>query len=395
MWLIGAIAAQPWCVERWAGRAPLPKAQLLLWGASGVLVLFAALTWFGAGRSSIARLNLLAASLVVLGIPLAEVALRASFLIEGSPTRAPIRFSHNLLDDDYWVLMGRWTDPEERIAPARIHAGLGWSQTDVTQENPLGLFPETRGLLKRDGRPKVLFYGDSYVAGQSRPENWIPAYLDARLPGTDVVNLGVGGYGTGQAYLLYGATRELVERPLVIMSSMVYDFDRAILSVRSYQKPRLRVHDSGTIVVTNTPVDEDPDRFFRDAPLSFQSFVLKALERRYLPLEDPLFPEKRALNRAILEATADLAASDGSDLLYVLFHPAKELAEQDFRSQFFLESLADLGIECFDTRGPLLDHVADSAVGIGKMYVNGHHNDLGNQVIGEALLVRLRELGFE
>ncbi len=389
-----AFAVSPIGVRLWCGAELLPRANLPLVLASLVAVGLALTSWFALGRPVAAKANALAFSALLLGPLVAEAGLRASFEVEGSPTRAPIRFAHNLVHDDYWVLAGRWNTSLDQIAPERIHPRLGWCQNYPTEANPIGLYETTLGQLQRDGRPKVLFYGDSYVAGHSRPENHIPAYMGARLPASDVVDLGVGGYGTGQSYLLYEETSGLVEKPLVLMSAMIYDLDRATLNVRTYQKPRLRLEEGGGLRVTNTPIHPNPRQFFQDAPLSFRSFALQAIQRRYLPLEDPLFAEKLELNRAILVATAERASEEDSELLYVLFHTMYDLLEADVRSTFFVETLDELGIECFDTREPLLAYIEETGVSPRKLYVTGHHNDLGNQIIGDALLEELRRRGY-
>ena len=218
--------------------------------------------------------------------------------------------------------------------------------------------------------------------------------MDDRLPETDVVNLGVGGYGTGQAHLLLRETCELVDRPFVIMSAMVYDLDRSTLNVRSYQKPRLRVAPSGELEVANVPIEPDPEAYFQSARLSFNSFVMAALSKRLFTIIDPHFTEKLDLNRAIIAANQELATTSGAGLLYVLFHPLAELREPDYRSTFFVEELETHGIDVFDTRGPLLAYIESQGVDPAEQYVGGHHNDLGNQVIGEALILKLREIGF-
>lgn len=395
VWLVSAVLLSPWVLPHWTGGDPAPRAVVPLALLSGSLLALAVATWFGRRHGLVTRLNILAVSAVLLGPMAAEAALRISLGFEGSPTRQPIRFGHNLLDDDYWILAGRWKPDSRLIAKDRVQPELGWCQTYPAADNPLGINRRVLARLREDGRPKVLFYGDSYVAGHSRPENQIVRYMDERLPSTDVLDLGVGGYGTGQSHLLYERTADMVDRPLVIMSAMVYDLDRSTLEVRDYQKPRLRLDDSGALEVTNVPIEPDPRRFFDDAELSFRSYALQAMRRYVLKAEDPDFQGKLELNRAILAATAERAKSDGSELLYVLFHPLSDLVEPDYRSTFFREALDELGIECFDTRDPLLAYLNESGAKPGDLYVTGHHNDLGNQVIAEALLEALRARGLE
>jgi hypothetical protein len=59
------------------------------------------------------------------------------------------------------------------------------------------------------GRRRVLVFGDSFAAGTRLPgpATW-PAALGRLRPDLEVVNFGVDGYGTGQAYLLFRRVRE-------------------------------------------------------------------------------------------------------------------------------------------------------------------------------------------
>ena len=334
-------------------------------------------------------------SSVALAPLLAEAALRVSFRLEDAPTRAPA-LDADYEHDDFWILKQRWAPEGRRVLPRRIHPTRGWSQVPVTPDDPLGLYKRSLEQLRDGTRPKVLFYGDSYVAGMVRDvADMIPCYIDDRLPGTDVVHLGVPGYGTGQSYLMMRETIGMADRPVVVMSAMVGDFGRATLRAREAQKPRLVVERDGALRVTNIPIDEDPPRYFRETPLSFRSFALAALRKRFGPEPEIITPEKEALNRAILTEVRDTASERGARLLFVLFHPPGEFRRPDGRSEFFLRSCEDLGIECIDTRPLFVAAMEASGATLRAFYLEGHHNERGNHAIGDALLARLRERGVE
>ncbi|MEM1453024.1 MAG: hypothetical protein AAGI22_28245 [Planctomycetota bacterium] len=350
---------------------------------------------FSRSRRWVRRAGIAVLSFVALAPLLAEAALRVSFRFEDAPTRSPGRYANDE-HDDFWILKQRWAPEERRVLPRRVHPTRGWSQTAATPDEPLGLYKRSLEQLRDGTRPKVLFYGDSYVAGMVRDvADMIPCYLDDRLPETDVVHLGVAGYGTGQSYLMMRETIGMADRPIVVMSAMVGDFDRATLRVREAQKPRLVVESDGALSVTNLPIDEDPQRYFRETPLSFRSFALAAFRKRFGPELEIVTPEKEALNRAILTAVRDTASERGARLLFVLFHPPGEFRRPDGRSEFFLRTCEDLGIECIDTRPLFVAAMESSGATLRAFYLEGHHNERGNHVIGDALLARLRELGVE
>ncbi|MEM9380394.1 MAG: SGNH/GDSL hydrolase family protein [Planctomycetota bacterium] len=325
-----------------------------------------------------------------------EIAARWSLLSSAdSPWRDPGLYGHPLDSDDHWILAGRWDTYSEKPARARIHPLLGWTQGPILPHAPLGLIEETTRRLVRDGRPKVLFYGDSYVSGDSEQENWLPQQMDARFTGVDVLHLGVGGYGTGQMHLLFRETIGLVDRPrVVLMGVMPFSFDRAVLRVRSYQKPTFRVDGRGQLGITNVPIEPDPRRYYRRARLGFRSYVRRAARHVQARTTAWTFDEKARVNEAIIEANCRLAASVGAQLAYVVLHDHGELTEPDERTTFFHEALAERGVPTFDTAKAVLDHAAARGTDGAELYANGHHNDEGNQVIGRALGDWLEQFGL-
>lgn len=321
-----------------------------------------------------------------------ELWIRLSLLFAGSRWRDPSLYGHELDSDDFWILAGRWDTYCKKIAPARIHPRLGWSQGPITAENPLGLVPWTTDRLVRDGRKKILFYGDSYVEGQTREECWIPALLESHLQDVDVLHLGVGGYGTDQMHLLCQETVPLVDRPhLILFGVEPFSFDRAGRRVRSYQKPLMRVRQDGSLEVTNLPIETDPERYYREARLGFRSFARAARRvRRHPSAESDFgFDDKVAVNRAIIDANQLLARGVGAHLMYVLFCDQPQLERPDQRRAFFLDELTARSIDVFDTRPVLLAHTRAGGTDGSELYSNGHLNDLGNQLVAAALVTEI------
>lgn len=326
-----------------------------------------------------------------------ELRRRVALLSVHSRWRDPALYGHPLVSDDFWFLAGRWRSYCERVAPARIHPLLGWTQGPLEPGNPLGLEPWTVRRLARDGRPKLLFYGDSYVGGHSRPEFWLPALLEERLEGADVLHLGVGGYGPDQMHLLLRETAGLVDRPvLVLMGIMCMSYDRVAQTVRSYQKPRFVLREDGELALTNVPIWRSPWLYYALKGPSFRSYV-RAAERQYaMPdaHEDFGFESKVELNRAIIAANARSAREVGAKLLYVIFHDHEHLFLDTRRRRFFVEELSRQGIDFLDTSEALVQHARRHGTDASELYVDGHHNELGNQVIAEALVRAVERQGI-
>ncbi|RKY17933.1 MAG: hypothetical protein DRQ55_14615 [Planctomycetota bacterium] len=325
-----------------------------------------------------------------------ELWIRLGILLRRPWWRNPERYSHELISDDYWILAGRWDTFCRKISPARIHPRLGWVQGPVSKENPLGLVPATTRRLVKDGRPKLLCIGDSYIDGPVSDEDKLPQLLDSCLERVEVLNLGVGGYGTGQMHLLLRETLPLVDRPsLILVGVEQFSFDRAGLGVRSYQKPRLVLRDDGGLEVTNVPIDPNPRRFFRRAKLKLRSLREAALrmELSHPSGSDYGFDDKVAVNRAILSANQKLAQDAGADLLYVLFSDHPQLTQPDRRSAFFREELAARQIDFIDTGPILLAHAEAHGTDAAELYSNGHLTGRGNRIVAAAIASKLARLG--
>ena len=96
--------------------------------------------------------------------------------------------------------------------------------------------------LAKDGKKKILFYGNSFVKGIAQQKYEIPRILDRYLPDYDVLDMGVGASGVDQMYLLFKETFGQVEHPLIIVGVMTLDLDRVVLKVRDFQKPYFKIH---------------------------------------------------------------------------------------------------------------------------------------------------------
>lgn len=162
----------------------------------------------------------------------------------------------------------------ERSLTYRHDPELGWapiqgSTSTVTnarmihaQHNKLG-FRDIE--FQRDGRPVLLFLGDSFVWGvDAEAEERFTDLLRARFPNYQLVNAGVSGFGTDQEFLLLQRIWPVV-KPDVVVLMFCTDNDRADnqTSIRydGYRKP-LFVPSGGGLQLSGQPV-----------PWSLQNYV--------------------------------------------------------------------------------------------------------------------------
>ena len=146
------------------------------------------------------------------------------------------------------------------------HPRLGWAVQPNLRDLPVFegkiLNSNSRGLRGRaeygerpqPGRRRIVVLGDSFTFGDEvSDDETYPSYLQGLLPDTDVLNLGVHGYGHDQM-LLYLEDQGLGYHPDVVILGFVWiDTIRNLFGFSNYLKPRFELVD-GTLHLTDVPV---------------------------------------------------------------------------------------------------------------------------------------------
>lgn len=105
------------------------------------------------------------------------------------------------------------------------------------------------------GKTRIICAGDSFTLGYgvANDDTWT-AKLQVANDGFEVVNMGQGGYGLGQAWLWYRRERERLAHDVLVFGFIGHDFERLRMPrMFGYPKPLLRVR-SGKVRVTGTPL---------------------------------------------------------------------------------------------------------------------------------------------
>jgi lysophospholipase L1-like esterase len=269
-------------------------------------------------------------------------------------------------------------------------------------------------------RADIVVVGDSmaYGYGIAADRAWA-RLLEEKIPGTSVVDLALPGTGPEQ-YLRYLERFGLPLRPKLVVFAIFPGNDFA--DAESFD----------SWLAAGSPGNYDAWRYFEgDVPNPmagilrnsymglFLGSLRKSLRSRFesmtlqlaggeklqlaptlyehtLELNDRLRPGFGSVVRATV-AARDLARENGSDFLVVLF-PTKEAVYLPLQGQQFptftrplQELLEDQGIDCLN----LLEPLRASAAGGQKLYfeIDGHPNELGNQLIAEAIAGHLENGG--
>lgn len=102
---------------------------------------------------------------------------------------------------------------------------------------------------------RIIALGDSFTMGYGVDDaDTYPAQLQSLVDGSEVVNMGMGGYGLGQDYLWYMRDGQDMQADLLLFAFIAHDFERLVLTnFMGYEKPRVQLQDDD-IIVENTPV---------------------------------------------------------------------------------------------------------------------------------------------
>lgn len=152
----------------------------------------------------------------------------------------------------------------------RFDSALGWapapnrpSATGAPETNSMGIRSRIEPTtLSSDGVARVAAFGDclTYGEGVALEDSW-PARLEQLVPGTEVLNFGVDGYGLDQCYLryrwslgVYGSQRVVI---IAFVSSNIYKALNAFRPFYAYDhdlklaKPRFELRHGRLELVPN------------------------------------------------------------------------------------------------------------------------------------------------
>jgi hypothetical protein len=305
---------------------------------------------------------------------------------------------------------GRAEEGPERDAGSeviRYHAELGWvlapsartrhrtAEFDVSIETNAGGLRESVDYPRQrvPGSRRVVALGDSFGFGYGveQPESYAER-LEAELEATEVLNLGVMGYGVDQMLLLL-RERGLAYRPDVVLVGL-FEGD-VFRTARSYQlvypKPRFRLDGDHRLRVANVPVPE-LDSAARQGP-AFPLRSVELLATRTRDLYEHLgHGEAWPLTERIVIAMRDAARESGASVLFVLIPKDRAIYDRGWRQRIHLRALAKMrellernGIPCVDVT-LALRAAAEAAPSVPLYFPgDGHWTPAGHRVAAEAI----------
>jgi hypothetical protein len=188
----------------------------------------------------------------------------------------------------------------ERSLTYRYDAELGWapvpnSSSVVTNARTIHVQHNSLGFrdieFERDARPRILFLGDSFVWGvDTEADERFTDLLRNRMPGFNIVNAGVSGYGTDQEYLLLQRIWPKIQ-PAVVVLIFCADNDRLdnVANIRydGYQKPYFATAPDGTLQLRGQPVPISRQLYIKQNWLVRHLWLARVAAFAYVEIEHP------------------------------------------------------------------------------------------------------------
>ena len=186
--------------------------------------------------------------------------------------------------------------------------------------------------------PKIVFIGDSFTFGEGLDdEETLPWRLQESLPDRNVINHGVGGYGTCQAMLRLSQLQpSLSDGDIVVYGLSAFHEERSTadprqdywvaLSSPNYQSGYPRCSLKGDEVVR-----EDSKEWTPLMPLTGLSVISRLVtDARLRALAAESLKNKRELTYALIAKMRDISTARGATLI-VLLQDVPPDAKEDYR----------------------------------------------------------------
>lgn len=327
-----------------------------------------------------------------------------AFLFEGSARLAfsiP-RIGKRLEANEEYTYIRNWVREHQKSGTATYYTFdmydpyKGWipkpNLRDVKAYNDKILNTNSKGLrgkkdfpyAKNGERLRILILGDSFTFGDEVSDNETYShYLQEMLPDTEVINMGVHGYGHDQMLMLFKEEGVKYQPDIVILGFLPLDMSRNLLDFRDFAKPRF-VLEKGELKLTGTPVPR-PEEILRWDWTRPRILDLFSLIRHSVKKVSGLQQrEMEAITTAILMELIRSVESIHATPILAYLPRGREIAldvavTQDEKYMFSVCQLNEA--KCFSTRPYFAEKIAK-----GETFKSrGHWEPAGHRAVAEAI----------
>ncbi|MFO1111130.1 MAG: SGNH/GDSL hydrolase family protein [Bradyrhizobium sp.] len=194
-------------------------------------------------------------------------------------------------------------------------------RTTHYKHNSLGLRDEEPRL---DGKPAILFLGDSFVWGlDSEADERFSDLLKARIPDHRIYSAGVSGFGTDQEYLLLERIWPTM-KPAVVVLIFCAQNDREdnmrSLYYFNYYKPYFVTQPDGSLQLMGQPVPRSHLLYFRDHWLVHHLWLARLATNAYMRFRYPKVTVPDPSEKLIGKMRAFVEGNGGKLMVGIQWH---------------------------------------------------------------------------
>ncbi len=268
-------------------------------------------------------------------------------------------------------------------------------ENKVLNTNSKGFRGTTEYQYTKDqDKIRILVIGDSFTFGEEVSDNeTYPYYLQELIPNSEVLNLGMHGYGHDQMLIFLKEEGLKYNPDIVILGFIHADMTRNMVNFRDYAKPKFKLDDNN-LKLTATPVPTLEKTLNWDWVRPRIIDVVSIFHHNYKKRNGDYDKEKEALTTAIL--TEIIAQADNNDALpiFVYLPIIPEIHSNDFMTpgEQYLSDMCKTNVKVnyFSTRPYFINQLKKGVV----FKERGHWGPTGNYTIAAALKQYLNEKGF-
>ena len=336
------------------------------------------------------------------------------FLFEGS---ARLAFSipkvaKRLQANDEYTYRRNWVQEHQKYGMEAYYAfdmydaSKGWipkpNLRDVKTFDNKTLNTNAKGLrgkkdfpyTKNKNKVRILILGDSFTFGDEvSDDETYSAYLQAMLPDTEIINMGMHGYGHDQMLILFREEGIKYQPDIVILGFLPLDMSRNLLRFRDFAKPRF-VLERGELKLTGSPVPRPEEILQWDWTRPRIVDIFSTLQHRIKKISGLQKTEMEDITTAILKEMISLIESIHAVPILAYLPRGREIATDTavMEDEAYLFSLCKLNekAKCFSTRPYFAEKIAK-----GETFKSGGHwEPAGHRTVAEAIQRYLVDEGY-
>ena len=337
-----------------------------------------------------------------------------AFLFEGS---ARLAFSipqvgKRLQANDEYTYRRNWVQEHQKYGMEAYYAfdmydpSKGWipkpNLRDVKTFDNKTLNTNSKGLrgkkdfpyTKNKDKLRILILGDSFTFGDEVSDNETYSYyLQEMLPHTEVINMGVHGYGHDQMLILLKEEGIKYQPDIVILGFLPLDMSRNLLRFRDFAKPRF-VLERGELKLTGTPVPRPEEILQWDWTRPRIVDIFSPYRHKVKKLSGLQKKEMEDITTAILTEMISLIESIHAIPILAYLPRGKEIAMDIAvtEDEAYMFSICQLNekAKCFSTRPYFAEKIAQ-----GETFKSrGHWEPAGHRTVAEAIKRYLVDEGY-